>query len=97
MERCSVTMATQEGQSAACASLIGRLTKEKTEGQTAGEKGKTEVNLFLFVCCCVCVYIYVCSKLTICSLHDSGVVVVATGNASYRNNLGLLRMKRGAL
>lgn len=40
LESCSVTVATQEGRSAACASLTGRLTKGRTEGQTAGEKKK---------------------------------------------------------
>lgn len=40
LESCSVIVATQEGRSAACASLTGRLTKGRTEGQTAGEKEK---------------------------------------------------------
>lgn len=55
--RCSVTIATQEGQSAACASLTGRLTKERTEGQTAGEKGEWRWLYFCVVrfCACVCV------------------------------------------
>lgn len=75
-------MATQDGQSAARASLT------ETEGQTAGEKGKGEVTMFLSVC--------VSKKLTICGLHDAGVVVVAAGNASHRGHLGPLRMKRGA-
>lgn len=40
MERCSLKVATQEAQSAACAILTGSLTKGGTEGQRAGEKEK---------------------------------------------------------
>lgn len=40
MESCSLKVAAQEGQSAACASLTGRLTKGRTEGKAAGEKEK---------------------------------------------------------
>lgn len=52
MERCTVTVATWAGQSVAFASHVGRLTKEKTEGQTAGEK---ENGSWLCVYMCVCV------------------------------------------
>lgn len=39
------------------------------------------------------VWVCVSGGLTICSLHDAGVVVVAAGNASHRGHLGPLRMK----
>lgn len=41
--------------------------------------------------------VLVSRKLTICGLHDVGVVVAAAGTASHRGYLGPLRMKRGAL
>lgn len=48
-----VTLATQEGLSAACTSLTDRRTKEQTEGQTAGGE-KEEKNggepCFSYVC-----------------------------------------------
>lgn len=83
----SVTVATRVGQSAACASRTGRLSKGRTEGQTAGETGKGRRR-------CVCVW---AKKLTICGLHDTGLMVVAPGNASHRGHLGPLRVARGAL
>lgn len=73
-----------QGQSAACCSLTDRLTKVVTDGQTAGGEGEKGGYCVLHVCLCDS------RKLTICGLHDTGVVVVAPGHASHRGHLGPL-------
>lgn len=79
-----------QGQTAAWCSLTDRLTKALTDGQAAGEREKGGYCVF-HVCLCDS------RKLTICGLHDTGVVVVAPGNASHRGHLGPLCVTRGAL
>lgn len=70
-------------------SLTDRLTKALTDGRAAGEREKGGYCVF-HVCLCDS------RKLTICGLHDTGVVVVAPGNASHRGHLGPLCVTWGA-
>lgn len=60
--------------------LTDRLKRRQTDRQQEEKEGKGRL----------------LRKLTICGLHDTGVVVVAPGNASHRGHLGPLRVTRGA-
>lgn len=83
LETCTVKLCQQ----LAAVWLTDGLQRWQTDRQQ--ERGRREVTAF-HVCLCES------RKLTICGLHDTGVVVVAPGNASHRGHLGPLRVTRGA-